>query len=248
MLLELRKKQLINIGTCNIHIIHNSFLKGLKDLGEDVQELIFSVHRFFDHWPKRWASYRDIQKNLCLPSHMFLQYCSSRWLSLLPAAERLLEQWIAVKKYFIDYVPQEKPSLMGSPAYLKIARLLKKPTIKAEVMFVISSANIFTAVLEFLQKQKPLIHKLYSQLEVLLKTIFGRIYKEDCLSDLKIEDMEDIATEKLLNPYHIILNDNISNELQYVKEHECKLFFINAQKHYIACARHLLKNLQLIQI
>ena len=61
-LIKLRGKGLIDIGTCTIHTVYNSFLKGLKEVGEDAADLIISVYNFFDGWPSRWEDFSLIQK------------------------------------------------------------------------------------------------------------------------------------------------------------------------------------------
>lgn len=38
---------LLNIGTCNLHVVHNSFEKGIKEYGNAVQEFAIDLHSFF---------------------------------------------------------------------------------------------------------------------------------------------------------------------------------------------------------
>jgi hypothetical protein len=47
-LLVIRNKSLVDLGTCNINIVHNAFLKGLNEFGEDVSDFVYAVHHFFD--------------------------------------------------------------------------------------------------------------------------------------------------------------------------------------------------------
>jgi hypothetical protein len=42
-----RGDSLLNIGTCNIHIVLNAFLKGLGELGKDVGDAIIMLYHFF---------------------------------------------------------------------------------------------------------------------------------------------------------------------------------------------------------
>ena len=52
---------MLNIGTCNIHIIHNAFLKGLQVFGEESFDFVILVHSFFDVWPARFEDYQKCQ-------------------------------------------------------------------------------------------------------------------------------------------------------------------------------------------
>ena len=144
LMIKERGKPLLLVGSCNIHILHNAFLKGIDKLGEDASELIYCVHHFFHGWPARTEDMEKIQTDLGLPTHRFLKHVSSRWLTLEAAADRLLEQWPAVVEYFLNFIPKKRVPLSKKSWYLKIYRLLTKSTMKAEVLFAASSANIFT--------------------------------------------------------------------------------------------------------
>ena len=65
--------------------------------------------------------------------------------------------------------------------------VVKKPTMKAELNFVISSAHIFTSVTGFFQKEEPLIHLLHSVLSSLVMKLLGRICKSEILKDLDLK-------------------------------------------------------------
>lgn len=57
-----REKGLLQVGTCNLHVINNAFLKGLETYGSDVSELILGLYYFFHGWPSRMEEYEQIQK------------------------------------------------------------------------------------------------------------------------------------------------------------------------------------------
>lgn len=164
----LRGTGLVNIGTCNIHIVHNAFLKGLEELGIDVSDFIINVYYFFNGWPKRWEDFVETQNKTNVPHHKFLKHCSIRWLTLGPASKRVVEQWAALKYYFIDFIPKFRPNLMNANRYLNIVNALKSTTFKAEVIFVINSALIFEKFSNMFQRQEPLIHVLYTELQIAL--------------------------------------------------------------------------------
>lgn len=48
-----REKGLINVGFCNIHMLHNAFLKGMCVFGSNASDLVISLFHYFDHWPAR---------------------------------------------------------------------------------------------------------------------------------------------------------------------------------------------------
>lgn len=38
---------LVDVGMCNIHVVHNAFGKGLDKFGREVEELVIDLHSFF---------------------------------------------------------------------------------------------------------------------------------------------------------------------------------------------------------
>lgn len=143
-IMEIRGRPLLDIGSCNIHILHNGFEKGLGVLGDDASELIIKVHEFFGDWALRVEDFRAIQDEFNLPHHSFIKHVKSRWLTLEGAAERLLEQWKSARKYFLKFIPRSRSNLLKSKAYQRICELLKRDSMKSELMFVCYSARVFT--------------------------------------------------------------------------------------------------------
>lgn len=60
------------------------------------------MHHFLNGWPARTEDMEKIQSDLGLPTNRFLKHVSSRWLTLEPAAERLLEH-----RVFLDFHSKE---------------------------------------------------------------------------------------------------------------------------------------------
>ncbi|KAE9523795.1 hypothetical protein AGLY_015855 [Aphis glycines] len=74
----LYEKKLIDIGFCNIHLLHNVFLKGLKVFGKNESDLIVLMHNFFDGWPSRLEDFERIQTEMNMPHLRFIKHCLSR--------------------------------------------------------------------------------------------------------------------------------------------------------------------------
>ena len=129
------KNKFVNIGTCNIHIVHNAFNKGLQEFGEDVADLSFQVHNFFDAWTVRFEDFQNIQAKLNIRLHKFVKHVPSRWLTLQQSCERLVEQYPAMEEYFLKYIPRSRSSLMKTNKYKTICSLIKQETMKAKIFF-----------------------------------------------------------------------------------------------------------------
>lgn len=144
-LIESGRKPLIDLGTCNIHTVHNAFLKGLNALGENVSDFVYQIHHFFDGWPARWEEFEDVQEKVKVPKHRFVKHVASRWLTLEAAAERVLEQWPAVLEYFTKHLPKSS-NLPSSLNFKNITSFLKRSTARLEVMFIAKSAALFSSL------------------------------------------------------------------------------------------------------
>lgn len=212
---EYRCKPLLDIGSCNIHILHNAFEKGINIFGKDASELIFKIHDFFDGWALRIEDFKIIQADLNLPQHSFIKHVNSRWLTIEGAATRLLEQWKAVQKYFLTFIPLKRDKLLQSKSYERIIELLKEKNRKSQLLFVRLSARVFTRFTGSFQKKEPMIHVLYDEIERLAKTLIGKVCKTSSLKELGICE-KILTSDHLILAKDLILNDEISEELSKV--------------------------------
>jgi hypothetical protein len=231
---------LVDIGTCSLHIVHNAFLKGLDKLGEKSSELVLLVYHFFDGWPSRWEDFEEIQGKKKVPKHRFIKHASTRWLTILPALLRLLEQWDALKEYFLKHIPNQEKRLMALAKYSRIVALLRDPTIMAEIHFVISVGQVFTDFSKTFQKEEPLIHLLYDELNNLAKVLMNRFIKSEVMAK-----EENFKEETLDNPNNfvsrekIVLGDDVHNHIQKLNEGQKQAFISSVRNHYVAAVRHL---------
>jgi len=112
----------LDIGSCNLHVVHNAFLAGLEQCGERVAEQVIDFYSFFDIWSARWEEYQQIQEKAGVPGHRFLKHVKSRWLTLFYSAGRLQEQLPALKEYFLKVIPNSGTKSSKALMQLKIVR------------------------------------------------------------------------------------------------------------------------------
>lgn len=237
----IRGKGLVDIGYCNIHMIHNAFQKGLQVLGFDASELIISIYRYFKDWPSRKEDFAICQNKKGLPNVSFLKHVSSRWLTIEPAAARLLEQWDAVMEYFFKFIPMHQTSHMKSNSYKQIASLLKKTTIKAELRFVCSSSVIFTKFTGLFQREEPLCHQLYHHIQDLVISLISRSCKAEAIEMFKKSPSDDVFKSEFLLPVKdIALSEDMKLLTAHLSNAEKGGFLRDVQNHYIAAGRYII--------
>ncbi|KAK2704423.1 hypothetical protein QYM36_016724, partial [Artemia franciscana] len=89
----------------------------------------------------------------------------------------MIEKWPAIVEYFTVFIVKRNASLMRSNAYKDIAKLLKQSTLKAEFQFIVDSFILFTRFTLKFQLEEPLVHEILMELELLVRTLAGRILK-----------------------------------------------------------------------
>ena len=87
---------MLNVGTCNIHIIHNAFLKGLQVFGEESFDFVILMHSFFDGLPACCEDYQKCQIKWEYQRMLFIKHVPSHWLMIGRALARIMQQWPAI--------------------------------------------------------------------------------------------------------------------------------------------------------
>ena len=121
----LKLKPLFYLGTCDIHIVHNAYLRACDKLSLDPSDFIVKVYYYFHHRDVRCEIFESIQEKLGLPPHKFINHASTRWLTVGPTSERMTEQIPALEEYFLKYVPNKEPTTLEKRNYLEIRNYLK---------------------------------------------------------------------------------------------------------------------------
>ena len=71
------QRELVDTGPCQLHVVHNSFRKGVEGYGSDVENLCIDMYYFFKLSPPRREDYADVQQKLNLDEFVFLRYVQS---------------------------------------------------------------------------------------------------------------------------------------------------------------------------
>ena len=79
-------KRLLNIGSCALHVFHNSIKAGLKECGWGKDNLLRSLYYLFHDSPARHDVFLSCTNSKLLP----LKFCGHRWLENIPVAQRAM--------------------------------------------------------------------------------------------------------------------------------------------------------------
>ena len=99
-------KLFLDIGTCPLHVVHNSFRKGVAALNFDVDQYALDIHFFFKLSAGRRADYKSIGDVTNIVSEYAMNHSTTRWVTLRKVMVRLIEQHKNLKNVFKNFLPK----------------------------------------------------------------------------------------------------------------------------------------------
>ena len=76
--------KMINIGSCNLHIVHGAFKSGFESTDWEMKKVLKGCYQILHDSPARRVDYITITKSNKFP----LAFCSTRWIEDRPVADR----------------------------------------------------------------------------------------------------------------------------------------------------------------
>ena len=112
---------------------------------------------------------------------------------------------------------------------------------KAQLEFVLASAELFISFTQLFQKEEPLIHVLNSEIKRLVVMLCRRVFTPDFVTEI-----ENFSPEMLNLPEKFaekpIVSEYVEGSLRGKATLKDKaIFYVNVRKHFIAGIRHILK-------
>lgn len=97
-------KDIEGIG-CPAHVLHNTASCAADVLAVDVETIVVKLFNYFSIYTIRTEELKHFCEFVDITYKQLLYHTRTRWVSLMPAIERILKLWEALKSYFIS---QEK--------------------------------------------------------------------------------------------------------------------------------------------
>ena len=186
---------------------------------------------FFKLSAARREDFLKIQQKLDMDEVVFLRHVESRWLSQLPAAERVKDQFPSLLEYF-KQLPEADKKIKENERYRMIMSFLTSPETMVQLYFLESFKPVFDQFLQLFQTEGPLIHILLQ----LLKQVMFRFLKQSVVQGKTVHELPKVDSK---NVHHQLKDEDLEigvgtrkaiNELKHSrKQRHCylgiRLFF-----------------------
>ena len=235
---------MINIGTCNLHVVHNTFCKALEAYGTPVDDLAVDIHSFFKISSARREDFKFIQVEE-VETHIFLRHVPSRWLTLGPVVDRLIEQWEPLQKYFTDLANKDPKNAPTSSAFKRSCTRLQNKQTLVELHFLQSVMPLYHSFLELFQTEAPLVHVLYEELCWLVYMMMGRYVKASVYQNKTGQDLKEVKHGELQNQLsdkEMIIGDSTRQVLGNLDSGKQKRALLDIRKFFNTGVSYLLSN------
>ena len=116
--------KMINIGSCNLHIVHGAFKSGFESTDWEMKKVLKGCYQILRDSPACRADYITITKSNKFP----LAFCSTRWIEDRPVADRLLEIWpeiVKVVNYWNSLPKSKQPKCKTFITQVEFLQLLR---------------------------------------------------------------------------------------------------------------------------
>ena len=197
---------------CVLHKVHTGYHNGIMEYGHDVENMAFDLHSWFKISPCKREDFVmvtvDFQSEIIFAvfnknESLFYRHVETRWLTLVPALEKVEQRWLSAKKYFLEYLPSTKDfskSTASNKRYSRIVSIFQKEnTILIQLAFVIDVSSPYTSFLTEFQSAGPKIHVLYQSMKQLVSTLMLRFLKPELVNGLNGKDLQKLDVSKVTN-------------------------------------------------
>jgi len=170
--------------------------------------LAVDVFQWFKSHISQKEDYGFTLEDLGLDEELFIRHVQCRWLTLIPALERIINLWKALHKYFLTDLPQRSKAdhtyaqLKNNTRYQRICQSLSGKEYLAQIQFLVCVGHLFEPFMKEFQKQEPLIHLLYQETSSIFKSVMLRFVKQDAVGNKtgrELKNMDVYDSKNLLD-------------------------------------------------
>jgi len=212
--------QLINIGSCSLHIIHGALKTATESTTWNIKETLKGCWQILHESPARREDYESITGQAIYP----LFFCATRWTESKPVADRAINIWPSICKlveFWEKLPPSKRPK---SKSFLNVQKAVKDKLtlLKLEVFSYV--ASLLEPYLLAYQTDKPMIPFMCCDIEKLLRNILKLFVKQEvinaCSSPTELKEIDISKKENLLKRKNIKLGFSAETRLSALRKQD----------------------------
>lgn len=202
----------IVIMKCICHSINLCASEACKVLSRTCEDVAREIFNYFKNSAKRKSHFRDFQEFYNVPVLKILHPCQTRWLSLQAVVDRILNQWVALKAFFI-----EKKLTDRLVSVEHIVKGLSCPLVHLTFFFLQWVLPKFNNLNKLFQSEKPVIAQMYASVCKTYKDLLRSYMDQDYVNKTPVEKIDPSNSEKFLRLENMYLGVEVMTFMQKPK-------------------------------
>nr|XP_055033836.1 uncharacterized protein LOC129422133 [Misgurnus anguillicaudatus] len=173
VLAECTDKQLIDIGTCSLHSVHNAFRNAFSETNWHIDHQLLGFYRLFHDTPARRDDYVTITGCSLFPK----KFCSHRWVENVEVASRALEVLPHLRTFVKTIEADKNFNTPKCKTFTVVKEACKDPLFPAKLHFFVYLAKHVQGYLQKYQTDRPMIPFMTSDWAEMISAVMSRVLK-----------------------------------------------------------------------
>lgn len=244
-------EQLISTG-CICHRLHLAAEWAGKQLPVNVEQFFIDIYYYIEKSSCRLKAFKDYQEECGVKQSQLCKHAPTRWLSLSKTCHWVLEQWVALERFFEEECrdANEQAKCLDAEEQKqdrkrKVLENLRSRTMKAYVTYLSFILPEFDKVNMQLQSETSMIHIQRRLMERFIRTLMTMLLKPSALAHKVVDEVDFKSAYNIKNDHELMIGDNTKAALEKLSSDRIKLFFPSIKKFLQTAITYLLKHSQL---
>lgn len=202
----------IYISKCICHSLNLCASIASQEIPRRCEDLARDVYSFFKNSPKRKAIFLSFQEFVKVDLHKILSLSGTRWLSMRKVVNRLLEQWHALRLFFVDQIFTERLVVAD-----RILGYLNDPQVKLYFLFLEWVLPKFNKLNAYFQSERCIITKVHQRMCDTYKDLLCAYMKNDYVTK-NLAEANPLEESKMMHINAMYLGADVLLELQAIRK------------------------------
>jgi hypothetical protein len=197
-------------ANCHAHIIHNTVKFLVDKLDYDIENLVLKLYGHFSLSAKRREALKGFFEFNEMEYRELLHHVTTRWLTLFPCIERILNSWLSLISYFRSLPDNECPKQIKTLLYIKDNEYENTPENEIPEIYLLfcnSLLKLFQDAILILEGNKITIIDIYEVVSTLLVKLEERQTKHyfGYLVTQKLKNIDPYKFKQIENNFVAVL-------------------------------------------